>query len=330
MSTPNVPRPAAPGAAPSAPGAPGGMEPVPVRVVPPAADTTPDFDEIRVYSHSPLFYWWPVWLFGFIFSLITLMDNYRMTIVPGDSVLVKEKVGEKVRYNVFGVADDDRMEQLLTEASDSERQRVSEANPAFRPAAGEKAYRIRPHVSPRSWMGPAYLIILFLVIIITSVPLRGLWSLVVLIGLVVIALLISLFKWWDDILNAFYGLHVFINLAGYLLLSTALMIAWLVATFIFDRRSYIIFTPGQIRVVEEIGSRERTYDTTGMTVEKHRDDWFRHIFLGFGTGDLSVRTAGAERNEILMPNVALIGFKIDPIQQLIRQRQIDTTPGRPV
>ena len=30
-----------------------------------------------------------------------------------------------------------------------------------------------------------------------------------------------------------------------------------------------------------------------------------------------------------MPNVALIGFKIEPIQQLIRQRQIDTTPGRP-
>jgi len=29
-----------------------------------------------------------------------------------------------------------------------------------------------------------------------------------------------------------------------------------------------------------------------------------------------------------MPNVALIGFKIDPIQQLIRQRQIDQTPPR--
>ncbi|HKB04716.1 MAG TPA: hypothetical protein VKD90_21005 [Gemmataceae bacterium] len=310
MSTPNVPQPGAP-----VPGAP--------------ADTTPDFDEIRVYSHSPLFYWWPVWLFGFIFSLITLMDNYRMAIVPGDSLLVKDPVGQgEVRYNIYGVPDQDRMERLLREATPEERQTVAQRNPNLPPAGA--ANKIRPHVSPRSWMGPAYLIILFLVIIITSVPLRGLWSLVVLIGLVVIALLISLFKWWDDILNAFYGLHVFINLAGYLLLSTALLIAWLVATFIFDRRSYIVFTPGQIRVVEEIGSRERTYDTTGMTVEKHRDDWFRHIFLGFGTGDLSVRTAGAERNEIVMPNVALIGFKIDPIQQLIRQRQVDTTPGRPV
>jgi hypothetical protein len=303
--------------------------PQPAPGVPPGADTTPGYDEIRIYSHSPLFYWWPVWLFGFIFSLITLMDNNRMVLVPGDSVLTKEKVGEKVRYNIYTVPDDDRIQNLLIEVGDPEKQRAAEANPTFRPAPGEKAYKVRPHVSPRSWMGPAYLIVLFLVIVITSVPLRGLWSLVVLIGLVVIALVISLFKWWDDILSAFIGLHVFINLAGYLLLSTVLFIAWAVATFIFDRRSYIVFTPGQIRVVEQIGSRERTYDTTGMTVEKHRDDWFRHIFLGFGTGDLSVRTAGADRNEILMPNVALIGFKIDPIQQLIRQRQVDTTPGRP-
>ena len=303
--------------------------PQPAPGTPPAGDSTPGFDEIRVYSHSPLFYWWPVWLFGFVFSLITLMDNHRMVIVPGDSVLVKEPVGQaEVRYNVYGVPDQDRMERLLKPATPEEKQVVAQKNPAL--PANAEALKIRPHVSPRSWMGPAFLIILFMVIIITSVPLRGLWSLVVLIGMVVIALLISLFKWWDDILDAFYGLHVFVNLAGYLLLSTVLFIAWAVATFIFDRRSYIVFTPGQIRVVEQIGSRERTYDTTGMTVEKHRDDWFRHVFLGFGTGDLSVRTAGADRNEILMPNVALIGFKIDPIQQLIRQRQVDTTPGRNV
>ena len=64
-----------------------------------------------------------------------------------------------------------------------------------------------------------------------------------------------------------------------------------------------------------------------MTIEKRRDDWFRHIFLGFGSGDMVIRTAGADRHEILMPNVALIGFKIDPIQQLMRQRQIETAPG---
>lgn len=303
----------------------------------PTGDTTPELDEIRVYSHSPLFYWWPVWLFGFIFALITLMDGDRLVIVPGDTLLVKEPAeGNRTRPVIYAPAvERDPMEKVIREADSQRRQDLAKQNPSFAHASEAqgnqlKAYEIRPHVSGRSWIGPAYVIILFLVIVITSVPLRGLWSLVVVIGFVVLALVISLFKWWDDIFESFYGLHIFINLAGYLLLSTALFIAWAVATFIFDRRSYIIFTPGQIRVCEEIGSREKTYDTTGMTIEKHRDDWFRHIFLGFGSGDLSVRTAGADRNEIRMPNVTLIGFKIDPIQQLIRQRQIDTTASRPV
>ncbi len=34
---------------------------------------------------------------------------------------------------------------------------------------------------------------------------------------------------------------------------------------------------------------------------------------------MTIRTAGADRHEIVMPNIALIGFKIDPIQHLIRQ-----------
>ncbi len=298
--------------------------------IPAAADTTPGFDEIRIYSHSPLFYWWPVWLFGFIFSLLTLIDNQRLVIVPGDALAVREKVGENSLTNIYGIPEKhDHLTKLSEPAEDPEKQNVLEKNPDFKAARdrapSSEVLSIKPHVSPRTWMGPTYLILLIVVIFVTNVPLRGLWSLVALIGIVVLVLLISLFKWWDTILTAFVGLHVFINLAGYLLLSTALCAGWLVSTFIFDRRSYMVFTPGQIRVCEEVGSRERTYDTTGMTIEKHRDDWFRHIFLGFGSGDLSVRTAGADRHEILMPNIAMIGFKIDPIQQLIRQRQVDST-----
>jgi hypothetical protein len=292
-------------------------------------------DEIRIYSHSPLFYWWPVWLFAFIFALVTLADNNRLAIVPGEALAVREKVGNKVITDIYGVPDDDRMNKFTVTATEEEKQRVRESNKEFKDAearlpVGSEVVRMKPHISPRTWMGPMYLIILMLVIVITSVPLRGLWSLVALIGIVVIVLLISLFKLWDTILTAFIGLHVFINLAGYLLLGVVVCAAWAAATFIFDRRSYMIFTPGQIRVCEEIGSRERTYDTTGMTIEKRRDDWFRHIFLGFGSGDMVVRTAGADRHEILMPNVALIGFKIDPIQQMMRQRQIEAAPGHTV
>src|SRR5207248_9788169 len=93
--------------------------------VPPAAlaphapaATPPAMDEIRIYSHSPLFYWWPVWLFGFLFALLTLIDNERLMIVPGSSLLVKEKVGqEEVRYTVYTPPTNDRIEKILEPAS---------------------------------------------------------------------------------------------------------------------------------------------------------------------------------------------------------------------
>ncbi|WP_029631648.1 hypothetical protein [Zavarzinella formosa] len=259
--------------------------------------------EIRIVSHSHLFYWWPVWLFGFVFALWTLVENDRLAVLPSNAELVISKEpGVKTAIYIDG--DMHESTKIITPVE-----------------AGGNKYHFIPRVSNKSWMGPLYLIILCLVIIITNVPLRGLWSLVAVILCVTGSLFISLFGWWDNIFSALYGLHIFINMAGYLMLGTVVFGGWALATFVFDNRSYIIFMPGQIRVCEQIGGREKVYDTMGMTVEKHRDDWFRHIFLGFGSGDLSVRTAGADRHEILMPNVALIGFKIGPIEQLLRERQ---------
>jgi hypothetical protein len=39
---------------------------------------TSDQNEIIIYSHSTLFYWWPAWLFGFLFAIIgALTDSAR-------------------------------------------------------------------------------------------------------------------------------------------------------------------------------------------------------------------------------------------------------------
>ncbi len=104
-----------------------------------------------------------------------------------------------------------------------------------------------------------------------------------LIGLVLMAVLISLLGWWDNIFEALGGLQC-VHQSGRLPADEHCPPGDVDRRgVIFDRRSYIVFTPGQIRVCEEIGGRERTYDTTGITIEKHRDDWFRHIILGFGT-----------------------------------------------
>jgi hypothetical protein len=36
--------------------------------------------QLRIYSHSTFFYWWPVWLTGYIMALVTYFDGHKVTI----------------------------------------------------------------------------------------------------------------------------------------------------------------------------------------------------------------------------------------------------------
>src|SRR5579863_9624825 len=42
-------------------------------------------NEIRIISHSTLFYWWPVWALGFLMALVTLFSGQYMITVPANS-----------------------------------------------------------------------------------------------------------------------------------------------------------------------------------------------------------------------------------------------------
>jgi hypothetical protein len=52
--------------------------PVPVIPVQPTPEQLPQ--AVRVYSHSTFFYWWPVWLTGYIMALVTRLDGQLVTI----------------------------------------------------------------------------------------------------------------------------------------------------------------------------------------------------------------------------------------------------------
>lgn len=56
-----------------------------------------------------------------------------------------------------------------------------------------------------------------------------------------------------------------------------------------------------------------------MALEKHRYDLFQHWVLGLGSGDLQIRTSGATREQIDVPNVLFIGKKVDAMQRLIAE-----------
>jgi hypothetical protein len=64
------------------------------------------------------------------------------------------------------------------------------------------------------------------------------------------------------------------------------------------------------------------YDAIGMVVEKRRSDLFRHWLLGFGSGDLLVRTSGANAQQIDMHNVLFVGSKLKLIQQMLQTREV--------
>jgi hypothetical protein len=57
-----------------------------------------------------------------------------------------------------------------------------------------------------------------------------------------------------------------------------------------------------------------------MAFEKQRDDLFRHWLLGFFSGDLIVRTGVGERETIRLPNVLWISWRLEEIQDLLREK----------
>jgi hypothetical protein len=177
-------------------------------------------------------------------------------------------------------------------------------------------------VASRSGYGVVFIVVVFLVIFITNVPIRGLWSVVAIIIVVLGTVILALLGWWDEIFEAAAHSRVFINAFGYLAISVPLLVLWLVVVLFFDRRIYMVFSPGQLRVHQEIGTGEVAFDTVGMAVAKRRSDLFRHWLLGFGSGDLLVKTAGANSQQFEMHNILFVGSKLQLVQQMLQTREV--------
>jgi len=229
-----------------------------------AEDT--DALEVRIYSHSNFFYWWPVWMTGYVMALITYMGGKPETI--GDTAVI------------------------------------------FHPSKN---------------LGVVFTLTFFGVIIITNVTLRGLSSVVVILGVAVLVLLLAYFRLWEDVLHALGLVAIYMNMGFYIFFSTLVFLVWAFSVFVFDRLAYWKVRPGQITHERVIGGAEKSYDTRGMVFEKHREDLFRHWVIGLGSGDLQITTTGARRETVYVPNVLFINTKVDQIQHLIAMKPTEFT-----
>lgn len=255
--------------------------------------------EIKLVSHSPIFYWWPIWVLGFLLAFITYLDGTRLAILPSGARVVQ-------------VTKEEKQSTYQIEAPNPTTHSLADAQAA---AAGAQGFRTK--VSERPWMGPLFCMVVLVTIVITNVPLRGLWSFLVILMFVILALVFSVFGLWDDLLKAVGDLHIYMNMSAYLFFAVAVLLLWLVSVFIFDQRTYMIVTPGQIQVCEHIGASVKNFPAGTVTFEKQRDDLFRHWILGFFSGDLIIHVR--DKEQIRLPNVLWIGWRLEEVQQVLRE-----------
>lgn len=224
----------------------------------PEVQETKTGPELVLVSHSMLFYWWPVWVIGYLMALFTWTNGQNFEIA-------------------------------------------------------ETVLRVHPSNNP----GILFFLTVFLVIVITNVEVRGLASALVIMFGVLVAVTLAYMRWWDDVFGFFGNLNVYLNQGAYFWFSTLVFIVWAVSTFVTDRMSYWVVKPGQVTREYVWGSSSESYDTENMTLEKRRDDLFRHWLLGLGTGDLRIHTYGAKQEEIFIPNVLFMGARIKALEKMI-------------
>ncbi len=252
--------------------------------------------EVHIFAHSTLFYWWPVWAVGFLLAGLTWLDGHCLAIVPAGTRVVEGVDGDTLVLPAGA---------HLPKDPDTGKPR----EPTLR-------------VASRSGYGVIFIVVVLLVIFITNVPIRGLWSVIVIITVLLGTIILALAGWWDDILEAAAHSRVYINAFGYLAIAVPLLALWLVVVLFFDRKMHMVFAPGQLLVQQEIGSGQVAYDTVGMVVAKRRSDLFRHWLLGFGSGDLLVKTSGAHAQQFEMHNVLFVGSKLKLIQNMLQTREV--------
>lgn len=218
---------------------------------------------IRIYSHSSLLFWWPVWVVGYVMAALTYWHG--------------------------------------------------------KPQQLESAGQVLEWVYPGNNLGVFYFLTLFLTILITNISMRGLASGMVIMGGGLLTVVLAYLGWWDEVFLWFGNLTIHLTMGAYFWFSTLMFITWVFTIFGFDRLSYWEVTPGQLTHKMLFGSGSNSYNTQGMGLEKHRDDIFRHWLLGWGSGDLKIRTSGATRDEIDLLNVLFIGSKVNAMQRLIAE-----------
>jgi hypothetical protein len=165
-----------------------------------------------------------------------------------------------------------------------------------------------------------HLVLMGVVIFFTSVNLRGVWAAFFAVSAIALGLAFSVWDLWEPILKKLGDLELYVNSDFYRAMGVVIFIPWLFVVFVFDLRRYFHFRPSQVTMVHEIGEGEKTFDSFGVVMEKHRDNYVQHLALGFGSGDLSISTHGGDSDIITFRNVFRINRVLKEVSKIREKR----------
>ena len=296
----------------------------------------------KLFKRSPIIYWWPIWVTAFVMALLSYLDGGYMVWVPP---------GTEARRDWSVETDPGRTqprEGLLLPPAVGER--APHLLPALSPGTGEplgEPQQPSVRMARGRYLGFAFIFVLGLVLLHSGILMRGYVSYVsALLGVVVLLMIpliesyfpgIGLWAWIRYLVYDVF--HIYISMQGYLFLGAFFLLVWLFSLLVYDRRTYIVVTPGQFRVRQEIGRGELIYDVTLMMFERKRDDFFRHKILGLGfldylrrylglrflpsgTGDLVFRLSGGQGQVIDWPNVWDVERKLQTLRHTLAEREV--------
>jgi hypothetical protein len=257
---------------------------------------------VTIVGHSNLFYWWPVWAVGFLLAFLTYLGGDYMAIVPAGTVAEKDR-----QLEGFGTRD------VLILPADRKLPTDETAGVPEQPSL---------RVARSNSLGSLFVTVLLLVILMTNVRLAGFRSLALMILVLLLWLIFALTGVWDRIYRLMSPSDVHITGAGYLYIATPLFVLWLAVFLFYDRLNYVKFGRGQLTIHHAFGAGATSYEVQGLSLEKKRDDLFRHWLLGMGSGDLVIRTGGAQPQNFDLFNVLFVGSKVAVAKRLLQERQV--------
>jgi hypothetical protein len=273
--------------------------------------------QLTVYWHSPMFYWWPVWVMGLVMAAWTFWEDHQVALFPEGAQLVEGKL----------------------------------AAPEGRPLVVPQDPPI--HMTASRIPGALFVLTLIFTIFSVGGPLRAPWYFFI---TALAAAIVFAGLWlgaWPEVFEAIAWSRIYINAGGYLAISTAVLVYWLFFVLVVDRWTCVEFSERQIRIYRAIGEAVEVYDAGGVYFEKRPYDWVRwlvgggvlsllfwvpigllglltgrgfRLFRGFtegGAGDLILKTSGAEHVILEMSNVLAVGRKLRKIEHQLQTQHVE-------